>query len=232
MARVPRKLCIIENFSVHKVWRGHNKEFNLGTASQKEKYLEYLNDDIESERFKNACELQALTLMGNHTHEVDKILSQKLFSEHMRRHHSRYGMYFNRSNDRCGKVAQDRPHTCVLEDSEHEMLTVFYVHANPIRANIVGDARNYYYSTHNLYAFGKRKPWMKHVVLPAWYMALGKNMTERQKRYRELFAKYLRDYGLYKRNFLKRHFFGTSAWMDAHEDLVKQWRKEHSSAFG
>lgn len=228
MPRIPRSLSVVPKLSVHKVWRGHNKEWNLGTEAQKLKYLQYLNEDVESEKFKKASQLRALTVMSNHTHEINEVLNQVSYSNHMRRHHSRYGMYFNRLMNRCGKVAQDRPHTCLLESSYHEMIAIFYVHANPLRAGMVKDMRNYRWSTHNLYAFGKKQPWMKHVVFPKWYLALGKSMEQRQRKYRALFARYLKDTNKQKLFFLKRRFFGSPDWVEKKQHLVREWRLAHA----
>ncbi len=188
MARVPRSLTVLPNFAVHKVWRGHNRENNLGSDEQKAAYVDF-NQDVESEKYQQGSTLNAVTLMSNHCHEVFKVSDPGLYSKHMRRHHSRYGMYFNRMMNRCGKVAQDRPHTTLLENSHREMETVFYVHANPVRAKMVKDARNYPWSTHQLYAFGKRAEWMKHIELPDWYFRLGVSAEQRQRAYRRLFAR-------------------------------------------
>jgi len=228
MARIPRSLSVRDKYSVHKIWRGHNREWNLGTIRQKGKYLKYLNEDIESKRFNGAISLHAITLMSNHTHEVAKVHNTAEFSKHMRRHHSRYGMFFNKENNRCGKVAQDRAKTCLIEDEHHEMRTVFYVHANPVRAGIVGDSRDYAWSTHKLYAFGKREEWMKHVVFPEWYKKLGKTMQERQRKYRSLYARFLKETNNQKQSFLNNLFFGSPSWVETQYESVKEWRETHS----
>jgi len=206
------------------VWRGHNKEWNLETAQQKERYLEIMNQDLESKLYEAGSVLEALTLMCNHGHELSKVQCQKLFSNHMRRHHGRYGRYFNDLKNRCGKVAQDRPHTTLIADDHHKMTCVFYIHANPHRANIQ-DAERYEYSTHKLYAYGKRSNWMRKVVLPSWYLKLGKTMLQRQRAYRKLFAQYLKSSGLTKQSFLKKRFFGPLLWMHQNEKQVSEWRK-------
>jgi putative transposase len=227
MPRVPRNLTLLPDFAVHKVWRGHNKEPNLGTRENKLKYLEFLNADIESKRFGDCSTLHALTLMTTHTHESGKVKKPVLYSNHMRRHHSRYGIYFNKVNGRSGKGAEDRPHTTLIEGEHAEMETVFYIHANPVRAGIVRDARDYHWSTHRLYAFGKREPWMLHITFPTWYLKLGRTWEQRQKNYRRLFAKYLKERGSTKQTFLKKRFFGSLVWMDQQEALVKSWRAAH-----
>jgi putative transposase len=227
MARVPRKLKVLPNHSVHKVWRGHNREPNLGTDYIKQNYLKFLNEDLESEKYESGSVLQALTLMSNHAHEIFLLLNPGFFSNHMRRAHGRFGQFFNRDQNRCGGVAQGRPHTTLLADAQHEMEAVFYIHANPVRAGIVKDAGEYYWSTHKLYAFGKKDDWMRNVKFPQWYIDLGRTMQIRQRQYRRLFARYLIKQGNKQRTFLKRLFFGPVPWMKELESKVSQWRKEH-----
>lgn len=230
MARVPRSLSVLPGFGVHKVWRGHNKEPNLGSDEHKTKYLEFLNKDLESEKYDVGCALQALCLMTNHTHEILGVKKVPEFSNHMRRHHSRYGMYFNRLNERCGKVAQDRAWTCLLADEDHEMRAVFYIHANPIRAGIVKDARDYHWSTHQLYAFGKRPDWMRNVILPSWYLRLGDNAEQRQRKYRQLFAAYLKEFGTKTQMFLRKLFYGPTLWIEQRQQVISKWRRSRSLA--
>ena len=155
--------------------------------------------------------------------------SPELYSNHMRRHHSRYGRYLNDSKNRCGKVAQDRPHTTLIGDDYHHMMCTFYIHANTHRARFP-DAERYEYSTHKLYAYGKRSAWMKNIRLPKWYQRLGRNSAQRQAKYRKLFAKYLRDYGLTKRNFLKARFYGPHQWTTHLEKAVASWRNSRVRA--
>lgn len=202
-------------------------------AAHKEEYLRFLNEDLESKDYEAGAILTALVLMGNHAHEIFHVLKQALFSAHMRRHHSRYGSYFNRKKGRCGKVAQDRPKTCLIGDDHHEMIVTFYIHANPIRAGIVKDARNYFWSTHKLYAFGKREDWMRNVVLPRWYKALGKNDEQRQKKYRSLFALYLKEEeeGEKKKKLpLHKVYFGPLAGARVIERRIQKWRDSRKAA--
>ena len=140
------------------------------------------------------------------------IKNRQEFSNLMRNHHSRYGMFFNKKHDRQGKVAYDRPKTCLIESDDYSMTAIFYIHANPLRANITKNAANYRWSTHKLYAFGTRDKINKHVKFPAWYMDLGKTPEERQKKYRKLFDAYLREYGLIKHDFLDSYFYGSYSW--------------------
>lgn len=221
MPRIPRHLTVMPDYQVHKIWRGHNREWNLKASHEKQKYTDLINDELTHS--PNA--LHTVVLMSNHTHEIYTVTDVPKFSNEMRRSHGRYGMYFNRLHRRCGKVAQDRPRTCTIEADDYAMRATFYIHANPLRAKIVKDANHYKWSTHSLYAFGKRLPWMKRVVLPGWYLALGDTMLARQRRYRRLFDEYLEEVGLRKLSFHQRPFYGSQAWQLPYLRSITAWRR-------
>ena len=219
MARVPRRYIVPNHSTVHKIWRGHNKEFNLELPEWKQKYVSIL----ESELKKSSTIYNAFTLMDNHVHEIVKLMLQNDFSELMRRHHSKYGSYFNKERNRSGKVAEDRAKTCLLEDDRAQMEVTFYVHANPYRAKMLRSrAVNYPFSTHRLYAYGKRDPWTRFVRFPDWYMRLGKTNKLRQSKYRQLFAAYLRSKGLERTSKFSRHFYGAPLWILENKQRIKK----------
>jgi len=223
MPRLPRKWILEEGLALHKVWRGHNREWNLKTDCEKLKYLSVLNEELA----KQDNPLNGLSLMNNHSHEQYSLVELESFSNFMRRHHGRYGQYFNRIHGRKGKVAQDRPFTSPIEDDAHEMETLFYIHANPLRAKMVKDAKDYRWSTHRLYAFGLREGWMKQVRFPGWYMRLGPTMKMRQKKYRKLFDAFLRTYGLIRQDYTT-YGIGCLAWVLARrESILERVRQSH-----
>ena len=226
MPRIPRNLILEEEFQAHKIWRGHNKEWNLNTSEEKSAYLSYLNKLL----IKNSNELNSFAVMSNHSHELFDIHDKDSFSELMRNHHSKYGMFFNRKHKRQGKVAYDRPKTCLIQSDEYSMKATFYIHANPLRAGITKNAANYRWSTHKLYAFGRRDEFTKFVKFPQWYIDLGNTWKDRQKKYRRLFDAYLKDAGLIKQEFLSRYFFGSYPWMDNYSQRVKDWSKARANS--
>lgn len=224
MARIPRNLILLEDYQAHKMWRGHNREWNISSNDEKIKYLNNLNRLLP----KQSNDLLCFTTMSNHSHELFDIKDQKEFSNMMRDHHSSYGMFYNKKHSRQGKVAYDRPKTCLIESDEYSMRAVFYIHSNPIRANITKNAANYLWSSHRLYAFGKRDKLTKHVKFPKWYMNLGNTPELRQKRYRRLFDAYLREQGLIKQDFLNNNFFGSIIWMEDKSSRVREWYRYKS----
>jgi putative transposase len=227
MARLPRSLTVRRGFQVHSTWRGHNREANLADARDKAYYLQALVKEMEKEEHLNP--LVALTIMSNHAHEIFDIQNQKSFSGFLRRHHSRYGRYFNRRYNRSGQVAEGRPKTSLIEDDQYAMMAVFYVHANPVRANLVRDALSYPWSTHALYAFGHRQNWMTNIRFPKWYLALGHTNEERQQKYRKLFARYLASAGkLNKALPANSIFWGNPSWITQQRNCLRAWLRERT----
>ena len=175
-------------------------------------------------------ELNAITLMSNHAHEIMKVFKVKIFSDLMRNHHSRFGLVYNKIHKRCGKVAQERPHTTCFEDNSHSMEAVFYTHANPYKAGMVKDGQMYYWSTHMYSAFGKKPKFLEGVKFkfPKWYMDFGKTFEERQKKYRKLFNKYLKKIlskKIYNR-YSKLYFHGCPKWIFAKNQIIKSYFKD------
>jgi len=226
MPRVPRNLILEEGLQAHKMWRGHNKERNLESSAEKLTYLKYLNRYLK----KQTNELNAYTLMSNHSHEQYDIKNIREFSNLMRDHHSRYGRFFNIKHKRDGKVAYERPKTCLIGDDDYSIRATLYIHANPLRAGMVKNALNYRWSTHKLYALGKREKFTEFIKFPNWYIALGKTWSDRQRKYRKLFDAYLRETGLIKQDFLKHNFYGSYTWTENLSERVKSWVKSGSKS--
>jgi REP element-mobilizing transposase RayT len=192
-----------------KTWRGHNREWNIHSSPDRLKYL----DLLQKELMKSNNAVHAIVLMANHVHEIFSIRNPVEFSRMMRNHHSRYGRYFNDRCGRCGKVAQDRPHTTLIQDENHAMTATFYLLANPLRANLCRDLRSYPFSTFRFYAFGQKHPAMPFIEYPEWYLALGRTPKERQQIFRNLFFNYLRAKGLAPTGYSRVPFLGDPLWV-------------------
>ena len=205
------------------MWRGHNREPNIALAKDRITYLEGLNKELEKNNQPN--ELNSLSLMPNHAHEMYHILNKYKFSDMMRNHHSRYGLIFNKRHNRQGKVAYERPKTTLIGDKAYSMRATLYIHANALKAGIVKDAKDYKWSTHKLYAYGKREDWMRNIVFPDWYMELGNTYKKRQRAYRRIFDEYLREVGLIDDRIERDYFFGNSMWIEENKRRLDEWKR-------
>jgi hypothetical protein len=113
-------------------------------------------------------------------------------------------------------VAEGRPKTPRVQNDYHAMRLHFYIEANPLRAGFrtLENLKHYKYSSYGFYAYGIRTAFTYRLTIPAWYLELGKTPFARQKKYRKLFAEYLKkDEDLKKGTFLNRAI-GDTLWRD------------------
>jgi putative transposase len=209
MPRKPRSYSVQPGFFVLKTWRGHNKEWNIHLPADRQRYLRFLHQELA----KQSNVVIALVLMANHVHEIFWIQDPLGFSKLMRNHHARYGAHFNKLHGRCGKVAQDRPHTTQLQDERAAMTATFYVLANPLRAGVCKDLRNYRFCSYHFFAFGQRPRGMPFLQYPEWYLALGQTPGIRQRIFRSLFFDYLKSTGVVSRHLSHLYFLGSPLWI-------------------
>jgi putative transposase len=203
--RIARRDLIGESGMLHKIWRGHNREHVMKTDGEKRAYLRHLVNTYTDE-INSRVKWHSYSVMGNHSHEGNSIV--KLQTEDwlkegirslgnwMRNGHSRFGSEYNRRNNRQGKVAYDRPKTIEVKDDASFLKVMFYGDANPVKAGIVSHPRQYRYSSYRFYAYGEINEYTRHLTPPPSYLLLGDTPQKRQKKYRSLCDKYLREAGL------------------------------------
>lgn len=185
MGRIARRIILFEPKIVHKTIHSHHKDMNFEQPEDKDEYLFLLN-----KYHSNTHSLiHAFCGMDNHFHELYAVFNQPEFSNFMRDHLSQYAKYFNKKHDRRGRVTNERPFTKPVGDDQHEMISVFYIHANAL--DIVNNIDDFEWSTHHLYAYGMVSLHTKNVTLPQWYIDLGASPKDRQNHYRILFQEYL-----------------------------------------
>lgn len=164
----------------HVIQRGNNRQVTFFDKSDYRKYLECLRESAE----KQGCAIHAYVLMTNHVHllmtpdEVDGI------SRVMQSVGRKYVQYVNATYQRTGTLWEGRYKASPI-DSERYLLTCYrYIELNPVRAGLVESPADYAWSSYRHNAFGEEDG-----VLTAHerYQALGRNQSERQHAYRELF---------------------------------------------
>ncbi len=190
MVAYARREILLNNKLIHKVWRGHNREWIFAGNVEKDNYLEALNKTIG----KDACKLHSICLMSNHTHEIYQIHDLDLFCGFVRKHHSIYGRFYNKIRSRTGSVSESRPKTIPIRTDIQEIVTTFYNHTNPLRGKLVksvDELKDYSWSTHLFFGYGIFKPWMRSVILPEWYFELGTTPNEQRRYYLYLLNEYL-----------------------------------------
>ena len=213
--RIPRSVQLYEDFNyVHLYWRCHNKEFYLANNKEKDLYLSSLKKAQKAYKEKGTVKPYAFCVMDNHFHQVTSYDDgSKNLSDYMRVAHSDFGREYNKLHNRSGKVAEGRPKTPPIENTEHLARVHFYVEANPVRAGKMplGRLRDYKYSSHQFFAYGIKGPHSDLIEIPDWYMELGDSPRKRQKEYRKLFEQYLELNKVGHENYIKQ-FIGSPIW--------------------
>lgn len=171
--------------------------------------------------------IHSYCVMDNHYHQSTSYQSTSHnLSKYMRYAHSIFGSCYNRIHKRSGKVAEARPKTSLIENTEHEMRVHFYIEANPIRAGMCTpeQLKNYKFNSFRFYAYGIKDEYTSLLTLPQWYLELGSTPKERQRRYRQLFYEYLKEQTSSHWDFknFERAFIGSSLWRLQQERRVSK----------
>jgi REP element-mobilizing transposase RayT len=199
--------------------------------STKEMYLKSTIIGLKHKSSNGHVMLQAFCVMSNHSHQILKYSGGVDFlSRFMRIAHREFGRIFNKTFKRSGKVANERPRTVVVQETDHsQMRAHMYVEANPIRAGMkkFENLKLYRFSSFRFYAFGILDEFTKILVPPNWYIRLGRTPEERQRKYRSLFQAYLSQDKAEPKNYLIR-FICELIWcqqqMGKIHDFVKNTR--------
>lgn len=133
----------------HVMMRGNNRENIFNTESKKRRFMEYLS----AEAVSGAVQVVGWCLMDNHVHLVLKGQMADL-AQAIKRINIKYAMGFNTLEGRIGHVFQDRFKSEPIEDDNHLLAVIRYVHNNPVKAKITLYAAAYAWSSYTDYLEG------------------------------------------------------------------------------
>ena len=179
MARLTR-LCPI-NIPQHIIQRGNNRQVCFANEQDFEAYVGWLKDYAKKYR----VEVHAWVLMTNHVHLLCTPKLENAVSQMMQSLGRCYVRYFNNAYQRTGALWEGRFKSCLVEDEAYLLQLYRYIENNPVRAGMVAQPADYYWSSYQKNALGKASV----LCTPhSLYLALGKNAAERRLNYHELFA--------------------------------------------
>ena len=148
MGRIARKNLVGNYF--HIMVQGIAKEDIFPDDKTKGYYLSCL----EKTKSKKQVYIFAFCVMGNHAHLLLSAENIALIAEYMKIVNSEYARYFNNENDRIGYVFRDRFRSEVIQNEQYLLNCLAYIHNNPVKAGIVKNAQDYYYSSYKNYLSG------------------------------------------------------------------------------
>jgi putative transposase len=144
MGRKPREKSQGNIFHVYQ--RGNNKEY-LFNSDESKGMLIHLFKDF---RKKFDYEILGYVIMDNHYHFIIKVNNDPL-KDIMKFINIVYAKYLNKALDRSGHVYESRYKCKKVNTNEYLLWLIRYLHRNPIRANMVKNLEDYFWSSHYFY---------------------------------------------------------------------------------
>ncbi len=144
MARVAR--LVSDSGYYHVMARGNNKEMIFKNPSEKQYYLDELEQAIE----EGSLTLLSYCIMDNHIHllinsDIDSM------ADAFRRINLKFALRYNKKYKQAGHVFQGRYKSEVINTDQYLLSVIRYIHNNPVKAGIVFKAENYKWSSYRDY---------------------------------------------------------------------------------
>lgn len=133
MPRVAR--VVIADVAHHVTQRGNGRQFILATDAERLVYLDLLHQALREQPLS----VLGYCLMSSHVHLVAVPRQAEVLGATFQQVHGRYAAYWNVAHATSGHVWQGRFYSCPM-DAGHLWTALRYVELNPVRAEMVGEA--------------------------------------------------------------------------------------------
>ncbi|MDR2851924.1 MAG: transposase [Burkholderiaceae bacterium] len=177
MARLPR--LTVPGQPHHVIHRGNNRQVIVRDHADRQMLLALLAEGATG--FQVA--LHAYVLMDNHFHLLATPHTADGLPQWMQAVGRRYVRYFNDRHGRSGTLWEGRYRSTLIQTERYFLACMVYIDLNPVRAGMVGDPREYPWSSYGHYV-GLRAD--KMITPHSLYWALGNTPFAREAAYAEL----------------------------------------------
>ncbi|MDP2921882.1 MAG: transposase [Candidatus Omnitrophota bacterium] len=142
----PHRICF-PGAIFHVTSKGDNDQPIFIDDSDRQDFLQILWKYKREYKFS----LHSLTLMLTHIHDVIQVNNEDTISEIMHDINSTYSKRFNWKHSKTGHLFKDRFHAKLIQDDKYFLQATQYDHLNPVKAGIVKNAEDYYWSSYRAY---------------------------------------------------------------------------------
>jgi len=139
----------------HVMLRGNYQQSIFTNDEDRLKLLSLLRQATEVQ----GCKIHLFCLMTNHIHLVVEVVDIPL-SKIMQSIFSCYVRYFNQRIRKIGRLFQDRYKAKLISNDDYLMELCFYIHKNPVTANMCKNFNDYSWSSHLVYAGINKISWV------------------------------------------------------------------------
>ena len=145
MARLPR--LSLPGHPHHVIQRGNNRQAIFSSSADYQMMLDLLDENAR----KFSVAIHAYVLMGNHFHLLATPRTADGLPQMMQAVGRRDVRYFNDSQKRSGTLWEGRYKSTLIQTERYLLACMVYIDLNPVRAGMVGQARDYAWSSHAHY---------------------------------------------------------------------------------
>lgn len=177
MARLAR--LTLPGHPHHIIQRGNNRQAIFASAADYQTMLDLLDENAR--KFNVA--IHAYVLMGNHFHLLATPATADGLPQMMQAVGRRYVRYFNDKQKRTGTLWEGRYRSTLIQTERYLLACMAYIDLNPVRADMVVQAKDYPWSSHAHY-IGLRSD--KLLTPHALFWAMGNTPFAREAAYAEL----------------------------------------------
>lgn len=161
MARESRKESPTKYY--HVMMRGNNKEMIFENEAEKQYFL----DQLQFQSNEGNIIIVAYCIMDNHVHLLINadILTM---SESLKWINIKFASKYNYKYERVGHVFQGRYKSEIINNENHLVQVLRYIHNNPVSAKMVPQVSEYKWSSYNHYLYEKDNiidPYEKQLIL-------------------------------------------------------------------
>lgn len=147
----PNRICF-PGAVYHIYQRGNNKESIFLDDADRWYMLKLF---LEAKK-QFGCFLYCYVLLNNHFHFTVETPNAAPISRIMHFVEGAYAHYFNKKNDRVGHVFQSRFRDILVEKDAYLLELSRYIHLNPVRAGLVKQPEQYFWSSYPVYTGARR----------------------------------------------------------------------------
>ena len=130
----------------HLIQRGNNRSYIFKDEEHKAMLLQI----VEDAKRENDFRLLGYVIMDNHYHFLIQTMNDRI-SRVMHRINTRCSKYYNIKEKRSRPNFDRRYFAKLVENEKYLFTLLYYIHHNPVKANIVSKVNEYYYSSDSAY---------------------------------------------------------------------------------
>lgn len=177
MARQPR--LTVPGYPHHVIQRGNDRQAIVRDDQDRERLLQLLAE--HSKRLRVA--VHAYVLMDNHLHLLLTPETGEGLPQMMQAVGRSYVRYFNNRHGRTGTLWEGRYRSNLIETERYLLACMVYFDLNPVRASMVAEPAEFFWSSHRHYIGQRIDPWVSpHALI--W--SLGNTPFSREAAYLDL----------------------------------------------